>query len=153
MTDKADTMPVSSILAYRGKATRGQFWIGMLMMVVTLVFAMIFFAPYFTTTGAGFTPVSQLFVFLLLGVAIWFHSAFHIARLRDRGRPAWWYLIYGLGPVLLYSLARLTQGNISNQPTMISVVADFGTLALILLALADLGFGKGAGGTPPQVSS
>jgi uncharacterized membrane protein YhaH (DUF805 family) len=150
MTDNADATPMSQILTYRGRATRGQFWIGMLMMVVALVFAMIYFAPYFTTTGAGYGSMSKLFVFLLLCGAIWFHSAFHIARLRDRGRPAWWYLIYGFGPVVLFSLARMTQGNISNQPAMISIVADLGTLALILLALADLGIGKSAGAATPR---
>lgn len=151
MTELSDAAPISRILTYRGKATRGQFWVGMLMLVVALVFAMIIFAPYFSTTGGGYTPFSGICVFLLLCVALWFHSAFHIARLRDRGRPALWYLIYGLGPVLLYTLARMTQGNISNQPGAISVVADFATLALIVLALGDLGFGKSVDNT--QVSN
>jgi hypothetical protein len=44
----------------------------------------------------------------------------------------------------------MTQGNISNQPAMISIVADLGTLALILLALADLGIGKSAGAATPR---
>lgn len=150
MTDTPDAAPISGILRYRGKATRGQFWIGMLMLVLALIFAMMVFAPYFTTTGAGYGPISQLVVFVLLGVALWFHSAFHIARLRDRGRPIWWYLIYGFGPFFLYFIARMTQGNISNQPGAISVMADFGVLALIALALIDLGFIRGTGGRSAQ---
>jgi uncharacterized membrane protein YhaH (DUF805 family) len=142
--------PFPLILQYRGKATRGQFWLGMLMLAGALLFAMILFAPYFSTTGSN-DPFSKVLVFVFLGVGLWLHSAFCIARLRDRGRPIWWYLIYGFGPFVLYYVARKTEGNISNQPGAVSVAADFSTLALILLALADLGFGKSASGTPIQI--
>jgi uncharacterized membrane protein YhaH (DUF805 family) len=146
MTENPDATPISSILGYRGKATRGQFWIGMAMLLGALVFALFLFAPYFSTTG-NVNPFSKIMVFVLLGVAIWLQSAFTVARLRDRGRPVWMYLVYGLGPLTLFMLGWRYEGNISNQPTLISQVLQYAAYALFLIALVDLGFAKSVGGT------
>jgi len=101
MTDEqnARTSPLGYLFSFKGSIGRGQF-VGGLGVIVALAFCLLFAAASFMDPRGGpglFIPIT---IILLITVA-WVHCAIVVQRLRDARRPAWHYLIFGPGPLLL----------------------------------------------------
>jgi uncharacterized membrane protein YhaH (DUF805 family) len=56
------------------------------------------------TAGTGDIGRYVAFVFIV-GTGFWMHSAVAIKRLHDRDKSAWWYLLYGIGPLGIFIAA------------------------------------------------
>jgi uncharacterized membrane protein YhaH (DUF805 family) len=104
MTDQsnAPASPASAwlnlLFSFKGRIGRVHFLV-CLALVVALFACLFTAASYFMDPRGGggvFIPVT----FLLLIAVPWIHSAIVVKRLRDAGRPAWLYFVFGLGPFI-----------------------------------------------------
>jgi uncharacterized membrane protein YhaH (DUF805 family) len=71
--------------------------------------------------GGLFVPLS----FVLVIVMAWIHAAIVVKRMRDAGRPGWYYFVFGLGP---FAWLLLTLELAANFP----FIAALGFLGLMI---------------------
>jgi uncharacterized membrane protein YhaH (DUF805 family) len=131
--------------SFRGRASRGGFWL----VSLTWVVLGLFFDYAWRTTGAANVRVGQNH---LVDAAFWVPllvllvSTFAVAarRLHDRNKGAWWVLVFYVAPPLVQSIASL---NDLDSAVMVWMMVLSGVLSL--WGLIELGCLAGTRGPNP----
>jgi uncharacterized membrane protein YhaH (DUF805 family) len=132
------------LFSFHGRATRAQWW---LFVLILLVFN---FAA--TTICVWIFDLPGLFIglFLTLVLFLWPALAVSEKRLHDRGKSGWWLLLFFFAPIVLSWLKlRLTihlglAGYADPPPEAIAI--SFATLAILIWGLIELGVLRGTRG-------
>ena len=94
----AATDPVASfvrlLFGYRSRIGRGQYWIGVAIVLALAILALGFFATAMNPTGGGSPGLALPLMFFYLLI----HSAVTIKRLRDTALSVWSYPVLAFGP-------------------------------------------------------
>ncbi|MDO9223649.1 MAG: DUF805 domain-containing protein [Caulobacter sp.] len=129
-----------ALFSFRGRASRLTFWrVGL---ATTVVLAVLWLVTIFVAMGAGDIAVIPLLMVLpVLAVNL----AVYVRRLHDRGKSAWWLLVFWIAPLVLLGLTQwLTdQTGAGGSAAMATVLA---ALALDLWGLVETGFRRGVPG-------
>ncbi|MGQ0742085.1 MAG: DUF805 domain-containing protein [Alphaproteobacteria bacterium] len=132
------------LFSFHGRATRAQWW---LFVLILLVFNFVS-----TTIAVWIFDFPGLFVglFLTLALLLWPALAISGRRLHDRGKSGWWLLLFFLAPIVLSWLKlRLTiHLGLAGyaDPPLEAVVISFATLAIVVWGLIELGILRGTRG-------
>lgn len=140
---------MSLLFGMTGKIGRGQFWLGLVVLIVVSIVASLLVAGLSLTMGR----VGQWLSFGILLLLLYPAVALSRKRLRDRGRNhlnAW--LIAYLAPGVVANFAQTagigfvseTFGNLTvSSPTMLGTVLLAAGFLAFVVAIIDLGFLKG----------
>lgn len=136
------------LFSFSGRMPRRPYWVIAVANVAFGAALALFFAALGTATP---TPTLLTTMSTVLGVTIvaqlWTFLATTVKRLHDRGRSAWWLLVYLLLPSFLPSVGTaLYRVDRTGIGLMIFSLASF---AVSLWALIDLGFLRGTPGDNP----
>ena len=122
MTDEQSphTKPLDFLFSFKGGIGRGPFVAGLGVMVVLLICMMAAAASFMDPLGGVglFIPITFALVILIA----WIHAAIVVKRLRDAGRPGWYYVIFGLGPFLWLFLTLEFVANFAFLPFVVALV-------------------------------
>lgn len=139
----------NSYLAVTGRAPRLEYWrVQVAMALATAVTLCLVVAA--TRIGGWLGAIPSLLILPIVGAGV----ATTIRRLHDRGKAAWWVVVFGAGP---YALAGLA-GALYEIPSPLSLAAPLLGLAAFVLSIwawVELGFLRGSRGDnrygpPPQ---
>jgi uncharacterized membrane protein YhaH (DUF805 family) len=92
--------PLVNFFSYRGRAGRGQYWIGLGIGLIALLGAVAALASMMNPTGSG----SGILAIPCLMGFFWIHSLVTVKRLRDMALSPWYYLVFGVGPFVFLAL-------------------------------------------------
>jgi len=131
---------VDLLFGYDGRIGRLHYWLGL--MAAWAITG--FFAAFAEEAVAGTGDIGRYVAFVfIVGTLIWVHSAVTVKRLHDRGRPAWWYLLYGVAPPALFIAA--TYFYTTNVLALASTLYVLSFAGLIWV-IVELGFLRGTAG-------
>lgn len=82
------------LLLFDGRITRVQFWLGVVMVVALLLLASGLSSRQLDPTTGEIVLKGNLLTTLLALAGFWMLAAVSVKRLRDRGKSAWWALLY-----------------------------------------------------------
>ena len=89
---------MSLLFSYSGRASRGEYWIGMAAALGAFILMVMLAAAANSPTGGAGALV--LFGFPAAIAFLWIYSAITIKRLRDAGWPTAVQIIWALGPAI-----------------------------------------------------
>lgn len=123
-------------LSFQGRLNRKPYWLGTLAIIGVIAVAVL--GLVFLTGGAGgYAAIAILYLVLL-----WPTLAIGVKRLHDRGKSAWWLVVFYVVPTVLNVLAESGDGG-DGIGAMIFGLAG---LAISIWALVELGFLRGTVG-------
>ncbi|MFZ1415145.1 MAG: DUF805 domain-containing protein [Defluviicoccus sp.] len=123
-------------LSFQGRLNRKPYWLGTLAIIGVIVVAVL--GLVFLAGGAGgYAAIAILYLVLL-----WPTLAIGVKRLHDRGKSAWWLVVFYVVPTVLNVLAESGDGG-DGIGAMIFGLAG---LAISIWALVELGFLRGTVG-------
>lgn len=133
--------PVHLLFSFRGRISRRWFWLGMILVIIVFFGSASLAANMFHAKGGA--AAENALMLLAAALAAYLSAALIVKRLRDRGRPAWWFLIYGVIPFFLYYAALQIAAPAANDPGLPAVACNTAALTIWLFALIDLGILRG----------
>lgn len=129
------------IFALSGRASRLDYW--RTQAKLALATALVLTLTVLATQAGGWLGAVPCLLFLpVLAAGI----AVAVRRLHDRGKTAWWMLIFAAGPYALSGLARLAYEDGATAAVLIGLVMALAAMGLSLWAWIELGFLRGARG-------
>jgi uncharacterized membrane protein YhaH (DUF805 family) len=134
-------MSISALLwSFRGRISRQPYWLGSLAIIVLLGAVILLIAGRGIAEGALAEGAGIRLLLLALNLPlIWIGLALGAKRLHDRGKSAWWLLVFYLLPSVLQSVGERL-GNIG----LVLVLAG---LLVSAWGLLELGFLRGTSGS------
>ncbi len=131
---------INLLFGYDDRIGRLQYWLGL--MAAWAITG--FFAAFAEEAVAGTGDIGRYTAFVfIVATLIWVHSAVTVKRLHDRGRAAWWYLLYGIAPPGLFIAATyFYTTNVLALASMLYVLSFAGLIWVIV----ELGFLPGTAG-------
>jgi uncharacterized membrane protein YhaH (DUF805 family) len=131
---------VNLLFGYDGRLSRLYCWLGF------LAFCGItgFFVSKVEDAVAGTGDIGRYVAFaFIVGTSVWIHSAVVIKRLHDRNKSGWWYLAYGVAPlVLLIAAISFYTDGVLTPAWILFALAVVGLSSAII----ELGFLRGTNG-------
>lgn len=123
---------INLLFGYDGRIGRLSYWLGL-----ATAWAIIgFFAAIAEDATAGTGDIGRYVAFIfIVGSFVWMHSAVTIKRLHDRGRPALWYVLYGIAPPALFIVATYFYTTGALAPAAILYVLSFAGLFWVIIEL------------------
>jgi uncharacterized membrane protein YhaH (DUF805 family) len=95
--------PLAFLFDFKGRIGRPQYFLGLGTMVVLLLCTG-FAAANFMDSRGGFGLFIPITIILLIVMA-WIYFAIVVQRIRDAGKSGWYFLVFGLGPVVWLPLS------------------------------------------------
>lgn len=131
---------LTGLFSFRGRASRLTYWrIGL---ATAAISAVLWVTTIFVTMGAG--DIALIPILLVLPVLA-VNLAVCVRRLHDRGKSAWWLLVFWAAPLVFLGLTQwLTDQTGEGGPAALATILT--ALALELWALVEIGFLRGSPG-------
>jgi uncharacterized membrane protein YhaH (DUF805 family) len=133
------------LFGFQGRINRLKYWLGFCTWVVIGV--LVYFALKIVIAATSLNTGVVLFWGMGLLVLVPFlvsSIAINLRRLHDRDKSGWWLLVFYLIPV---ALAVFAQAAVNGNPdSSVTKVAQYGTLAIQLWMIVELGFFPGTKG-------
>lgn len=144
MTEDPATSRLGAVLnfvfGYQGRNGRAGYWLGMFIAWAVPGFL----AAIAEDVTAGTGDIGRHVAFaIIIGTLLWLHSAASVKRLHDRDKSAWWYLLYGIAPALLFVTATLLY---AKTEVVLALVLYVVSIAGLMVMLVELGFLRGTPG-------
>ena len=112
------------LFSFRGRIRRTAYWVGNILvsivsMLISLAYIFALASVLFATNGVDSAPAEPpmglvIGMYVVLLPAAWCGIALLVKRLHDRGKSAWWLLLYLvpiIGPIWLFIEAGLLAGD------------------------------------------
>lgn len=127
-------------LSFEGRINRAKYWIGGLLLLAAVVVVSLVGTALLAGIQTTASSHIQILVTVVFILTLYPSLAIATKRLHDRGKSAWWLLLfYGVPAVLDGVGTALGEGGGTTLLTLISV-------AIAIWALVELGFLKGTQG-------
>src|SRR4051812_42824462 len=98
-------MPISQLLfSFHGRINRAIYWLTTIALLVAFVALAVV-----AVLGGGFGGLAAVFLVLYIPL-LWIGLAIGAKRLHDRGKSAWWLLVFYVVPSLLQSVGEYAGG-------------------------------------------
>lgn len=131
---------VNLLFGYDGRLSRLYCWLGFLTFCVITGL----FIAKVEDAVAGTGDIGRyLALAIIVGTGIWIHSAVLIKRLHDRNKSGWWYLPYGIVPLVLLiaAISFYTDGVLTPAWILFALA-----IAGLSSSIIELGFLRGTAG-------
>jgi uncharacterized membrane protein YhaH (DUF805 family) len=130
------------LFSMTGRASRLEFW--RLLLKQQLALVAVWCLTILATMAGGWLGLAP---FLLLAPVLAFGVCIYARRLHDRGRSAWWLVLFALGPYLLMMAAGLVIDLLGGPlSAVISLPMALGAVVLAIWGWIELGFRRGTRG-------
>jgi uncharacterized membrane protein YhaH (DUF805 family) len=122
------------LFSFKGRINRAKYWLFLVVTIVVLLVASVVGGAAASVPGA---VIAAIFASIIL---IYPSFAVAVKRLHDRGKSAWWLLVFYVLPALLSGVSEATA---SESAAMVLSVAS---VAISIWAIIELGFLRGTSG-------
>lgn len=133
---------LARVFSFNGRSTRLAFWRTTLCLIVAMAVV-----EAVVVSGTLISPVAGAITAVLFAPVMIANLAVAVRRLHDRGKGAWWLLVFGVAPFALICIARGLAGDPTESTRLIHALI---ALALMLASLVfsiwgwvELGFLRG----------
>jgi uncharacterized membrane protein YhaH (DUF805 family) len=127
-------------LSFRGRANRKRYWLTSLS-----IFGLLFVSALFTGALSVLPLLGLVFILIWLALLV-AGTANGARRLHDRGKSAWWLLLFYALPMLLAFPAELAKNGPADDFQFAAAALAMLGLPFSLWGLVEMGFLKGAVG-------
>lgn len=130
-----------SYFSFHGRSPRKRYWLILLGLFASIIAFVVLLEPLLTVFLPRFVTMVPV-----LAAALWLHLANTARRLHDRGKSAWWVIVFVGCPVVSGTLREmmLVAGAQADGPgSLLALISS----AFSLWALIELGFMKGTVGS------
>jgi uncharacterized membrane protein YhaH (DUF805 family) len=133
-------MPISQLLfSFRGRLNRKPYWLTNLALLVIVALIVVLVAVLGGASAATDPFGLALLPFIVAVVPLaWIGLAVSAKRLHDRGKSAWWLLLFWVLPSVLERVGERIEG--------FGIIFELASIALTIWALVEMGFLRGIAG-------
>lgn len=133
---------IAKLFSFRGRVSRLGYWRVQLLLTVILLGCWSGGLMLAISTGIGI--FSAVAVFALIPAVV-IQSAVLFQRLHDRGKSAWWLMIYNVGPATADVLLQLPWAA-THLPALLVALVGLVSLGLSLWGFVEIGLRRGTRG-------